>query len=260
VLKAALATVPLIVFMLWWTWATMGEPGSRRVSAILLPSPAEVSQSFGSLWVDSALMRNIVKSLTRVLAGFAIAAAIAVPLGIAMGSFSRVGATFSLWATLLSYLPIAAIVPITMIWWGGGEKQKIGFLALATFAYLLPLVVRQLTAVDHQYLLSAYAQGASVWQIVGRVLVPIALPGIAGGCRLCLGVGWTYIVLAEVMREGDTVGGVGNLIGTFGRLGMMEQIYLTLVAILLVGLVLDQVCAWLNRVLFPYRRGLTGEE
>jgi len=249
-----------VAFAAWWVWATAGpSPEVRRISPYALPSPGDIGEFLPSLWYDSALMRNILVSLVRVGAGFALAAAIALPLGVAMGSFTRIGATFSLVETVLGYLPIAAIVPLTMAWWHSGEKQKVGFLALATFSYLLPLIVRHVRKVDHQYLLAAYAQGATPWQVVFRVLVPIALPDMLNSLRLGLGVGWTYIVLCEVIKEGEGMGGVGNLILVFQRLGKMEGVYPTVVAIMLVGALLDRACAKLWAWFFPYRIGLEGE-
>lgn len=252
-LWAALAsTIPFVVLLLLWMRLTAGaEPADRAVPPTILPSPAEVAASFHKLWFERALMRNALVSLGRVMAGFGVAAVIAVPLGIAMGSFSRVGAVFGLFSTVLSYIPIAAIVPLTIAWWGIEEKQKVGFLALATFAYLLPLVARHIRAVDHQYLLSAYAQGASAWQAVWRVLIPIALPDIANALRLCIGVGWTYIVLAEVV---DAKAGLGNIIIVSQRQGPREHIYLCVVAIMVIAVVLDRSTAAICRALFPYAR------
>ena len=256
----SLAVIPLVVFLAWWLWVTAGaEPESRRMSAFTLPNPYEVVARFPSLWYDSALMRNILLSLARVLGGFTVAVFIAVPLGILMASFSRIGATFSLVGTLLSYLPLPAMVPLTMVWWGTGEGHKVGYLALATFAFLLPMVVRIVGLVDHKYLLSAYAQGATAWQSVNRVLVPIAMPDIFNAVRLCLGVGWTYIILVEIIRSDEGLGGVGNLIEVFRRRGLMGEIYLTVAAIMLVGAVLDRGCAWVSAQLFPYR-GTLGEQ
>ncbi len=252
--RIPLALLPFVVFLAWWLWATAGAmPEVRRISPTILPSPAEVIAKLPSLWYEAALVRNIVLSFARVVGGFSLAVILAVPLGIAMGSFGRIGATFGLFAALLSYIPIPAIVPLTMAWWKTGEEQKIGFLALGTFAYLLPLVVRHINAVDHKYVLSAYAQGATPWQVVSRVLVPIALPDIANALRLCLGIGWAYIVLAEVIKTGEGVGGVGNLIMVFQRRGLMENVYLTVAAIMVVGALLDRACVWLTAWMFPYR-------
>lgn len=255
-LRLALSVVPFALFFAWWLWATAGAPEERRISPTILPSPGEVVAYLPSVWYDSALMRNILLSLARVLAGFFVAALVALPLGIAMGAFGRIGATFGLFAAILSYIPIPAIVPLTMAWWRTGEEQKIGFLALGTFVFLLPLVVRTINAVDHKYLLSAYAQGATAWQVVSRVLVPIALPDICNGLRLCLGIGWAYIVLAEVIKSGEGIGGVGNLIMVFQRRGHMDGVYLTVAAIMMVGALLDRTCLWVIRWLFPYRAGV----
>lgn len=255
-----LSLIPFILLIGLWFWLTAGETSEvRRLPANILPSPAEMFDELDALWFDAALMRNIVVSLVRVLAGFAVAAVIAIPLGILMGSFGRVGAIFGLFATLLSYLPIAAIVPLTIAWWGTGEKQKIGFLALGTVAYLLPMVVRHIRSVDHQYVLGAYSQGATATQVVSRVLVPISMPDIANAMRLCLGIGWTYIVLAEVIRTAEGMGGVGNLIINFQRRGHVDHLYLTILAILLVGALLDLGAARLTRALFPYRAGEADE-
>jgi len=258
--RLVFALVPFVVALAWWLWFTAGEPEARHISPTVLPSPAEVVSGVPKLLGPQQLLPNVLLSLIRVLGGFLLAGVLAVPLGIAMGSFSKIGSLFGLITTFLSYLPIAAIVPLTIAWWHTGEKQKVGFLAIGTFAYLLPLVVRQINAVDHQYLLSAYAQGASVWQVVRRVLIPIAMPDIFNGLRLCLGIGWTYIVLAEVVKEGEGVGGVGNLILVAQRMNQMETIYLTLVAIMIVGAFLDRTCVMLQRWFFPWvQRGDNGE-
>jgi len=250
-----LGVLPFAALIGAWFWATAGS--DPRVPSTILPTPDEVVAGAPSLWHDGALMRNILLSLRRVLGGFGIAAGLALPLGIAMASFSRIGATFGLFCTAISYLPIIAIAPVTMAWWGIYEKQKMGFLALATFAYLLPLVVRHVNAVDHQYVLSAYAQGASAWQVVRRVLVPVALPDIVNALRLCLGIGWTYIVLAEMIGTSETLRGVGNLIEISRRRQHWDRVYLILVAIMVVGAVLDRLCVMLSRWLFPYRAART---
>ncbi len=249
--RLLLGLAPPLALLGVWFWLTSGETvEARRVSILVLPSPVEVANALPSLWFDSALMRNILTSLGRVLGGFAIAAAIAVPLGLAMGSFSKVDATFSLVATMLSYLPIAAMVPLTIVWWGTGEAQKVGFLAVAGLAYLLPMVVRAVNKVDHGYVKSACSQGASAWQVASRVLVPISLPDIYNALRLCLGIGWTYIILAELIRSEGEFGGVGNLIQVAQRRQHMDKVYLTLVAIMVVGALLDRGCARVGKWLF----------
>lgn len=258
--RVGLSLVPVVVFLAWWVWATNGETaGMRHVPPTILPSPMEVVRSVGTLWTEGALVRNVIVSLLRVLSGFGIAVLLALPLGLMMGSFTRVNATFSLVGTILSYLPLPALIPLSMAWWGIGERQKIGFLALVAFAYLLPLVVRHVSSIDHKFILSAQSQGANSWQIVGRVLLPMAMPDIYSAMRLCLGVGWTYIILVEIIKTGEGLGGVGNLIMVYHRLGHMPEVYLTVLSILLVGFLIDRYVKWFGHQLFPWRPRTEGE-
>jgi NitT/TauT family transport system permease protein len=255
VLKVTLSLLPFAVAALWWMWVTSGgEPEFRRLAPTILPSPAEVANQVTTLVTVGHLFENILVSLTRVLTGFTIAVALALPLGIMMGASGRINATFNLLMTVLSYLPVPAIVPLTMAWWGSGEQQKIGFLALVTFAGLLPQVVRAVAGVDHKYVLSAYSQGATARQVIRRVLVPIAMPDLVSALRMCLGIGWTYILLVEVIKAGEGLGGVGNLIMVYHRLGHMPEVYLTVAAIIMVGALMDRTCQGLQRASFPWKQ------
>jgi len=255
-IRLVLSVLPFAAVAAWWFWMTAGgEPEFRHIAPTILPSPAEFGDQVGTLITVGRLGFNIALSLTRVMAGFSIAAAIALPLGVLMGASGRINATFNMTMTVLSYLPVPAVVPLTMAWWGSGEQQKVGFLALVTFAVLLAAVYRSITRVDHKYVLSSYTQGASAWDIVSKVLVPVAMPDIFAAMRTCLGVGWTYIVLVEVIKSGDEVGGVGNLIMVYHRLGHMPEVYLTVISIMLVGAVIDRLCMIIGSMLFPYKNG-----
>ena len=132
-----LGLVPLVVVMGLWFGVTYGEKvESRLISSVILPSPVEVAVSLKSLWFERALMRSILYSLGRVGAGFGVAVLIALPLGVAMAAFSTVRAVFNPVAVIGGYLPIAALVPLTLSWFGTNEPQKIAFLAIASLAIL----------------------------------------------------------------------------------------------------------------------------
>jgi ABC-type nitrate/sulfonate/bicarbonate transport system permease component len=246
-----LGGIPLALLVAVW-WAITAGPSveDRLVSPVILPSPAEVVGSFPSLWYQRALSRSIVTSLARVAAGFAVAAAVALPLGIAMGAFTKVKALFNPLSVMGSYLPIAAIVPLTLSWFGTGETQKVMFLAIASFVCLLPLVVRAIDDVDGVYLNTAYTLGASRLQTVTKVLLGVAAPEIFNALRLTVGVGWTYIILAEIV---DAERGLGSLIIISQRRGPREHIYLVLLVIMGLAFVIDQLFIWAARALFPYR-------
>ena len=249
-IAVVLGIVPVLVTLgLWWA-LTHGAAEERVLSPVILPSPAEVVASFPSLWWERALSRSVITSFMRVLVGFAVGAFVALPLGIFMASFDAVRAAFSPLATAFGYLPIPTLVPLTLSLFGTGELQKVMFLAIAFVVYLLPLVVKAIDDVDSVFLRTAFTLGASTSQAVRRVLVAIAWPDIFQALRTGFGVGWGYILLAEMVAADQ---GLGNIIITSQRRGPREHIYLVLVVITLVAFATDRVWAWAGRRLFPYR-------
>jgi NitT/TauT family transport system permease protein len=234
-----------------WFLFTAGAPEERRIAPTILPSPVEVVQSIPELIGNRDLFHHVWASIRRVGLSFILALVIVLPLGVLMGSFGVIGATFSPVATASGYIPIATLVPLTMSWFGIDELQKIMFLAMAFGIYLLPLVVKAIEGVPDIYLRTSYTLGATRWQVIYRVLVPIALPDLWHAMRLAFGVGWTYIVLAEVVVMVD---GLGFLIQNSFRRGPREHIYLVILAITLIAWIADLAWERMGRMLFPYRR------
>ena len=246
-----LGVIPIAVLLLVWFGATAGPiPEERMISPTILPSPSEVAASVPQLWFDRALTRNLAVSFVRVLEGFALAVLIAFPLGVLMGSFTKVKAAFNPLTVFGAYLPIPTLVPLTLSLFGTGELQKVVFLALAFAIYLIPLFVAAVDNVDDIYLKTAYTLGADRSQSIGRVLLPISWPDIYQAMRLGFGVGWSYILLAEMVDVGR---GIGGIIITSQRRGPREHIYLVLLIIVAVAFLTDRLWVAVGRRLFPYR-------
>jgi ABC-type nitrate/sulfonate/bicarbonate transport system permease component len=121
-----------------------------------------------------------------------------------------------------------------------------------SFVCLLPLVVKAIDDVDPVYVNTAYTLGADRWQTVYKVLVAVASPDLFNALRLTFAVGWTYIILVEIV---DIGAGLGGLIMVSQRRGPREHIYLVLAVIMMLAFAIDQLFIWLGRVLFPYRSG-----
>ncbi len=251
-----LGFVPIVVLVIFWWMLTRGVPEQRVIGPTILPSPMEVVQSVGDLLGssdqdDRTLFDHIGLSLRRVSLGFLLALAIVLPIGILMGALGSVRATLEPMVTASGYIPIATLVPLTMSWFGLDESQKVVFLAMAFGIFLLPMVVKAIDAVPEVYLRTAYCLGAARWQIITRVMVPVALPDIWHSMRLAFGVGWTYLVLAEVVVK---TGGLGDLIDTARRRAMSGRVYLVIVIITLIAWIADLLWTRLGALLFPYRR------
>jgi len=246
-----LGALPILLLVgIWWLVTAGATVEERIISPTILPSPAEVVRSIPALWFERALTRNVAVSFGRVLGGFLVGVAFAFPLGVLMGSFPKIKATFNPLAVFGAYLPIPALVPLTLSLLGTGERQKIGFLALAFVIYLLPLVVAAVDEVDPIYLKTALTLGANRWQAVTKVLLAVSWHDIYQALRLGFGVGWSYILLAEMVDIGR---GIGGLIIMSQRRGPREHIYLALLVIVALAFVTDKLWALAGRRLFPYR-------
>lgn len=224
---------------------------SRFFSVTILPSPLEVFNSFPSLWVDRSLLTNILYSFLRVGAGFLVAFIIVFPISLLMGTFSKFHALFAPLMLFGGYLPIPALVPLTMVLFGTTEEQKIMFLALGFAIYLLPLFTKAIEDVDNVYLQTGYTLGANKFQILNKILLPMAMPKFFDAMRLGFGIGWGYIILAEMVDMGSK--GVGTLILTSQRRGPREDIYLVLMAIVIMAFITDKIWEKVGENLFPYR-------
>ncbi|HEX7262209.1 MAG TPA: ABC transporter permease subunit [Luteolibacter sp.] len=172
------------VLLVWWL-LTVGEGDSRLVDAYTLPSPKETFESFPDLW-RRELSRSIVISLVRVLGGFLLAGAIGVPLGVLCGSYLRMNAFFKPLVIFGRSIPIAALIPLTMVWFGLGEFNKVMFIFLATLAFVIFDTVNTVHAVPDRFIDTAYTLGARGSRKKGARIAAFA--GVAYG--LLIMVGW----------------------------------------------------------------------
>jgi NitT/TauT family transport system permease protein len=248
-----------VCFGVWW-FVTRGEPSERIVPPSKgLPSPAETFDSFKSLWFDRELTRNTYASLKRVALGFGLAALVGVPLGVLAGCFTRVNAFFLPLALFGRSIPIAALIPLMYSFFGISEWQKVMFIFFASVAFIFSDTARAVQDVGGHYIDTAYTLGASRWQVIMKVLVPLAMPGVFNSLRLLFGLAFGYIMLAEVITiSSEGAGGLGHIINVSQRIGPREHIILILLIIPVVALVIDRILYWVQRELFPYRYGGAG--
>ncbi len=249
--KALGLTLGFIGLMLlgWWFVTRGARVEERILSPIILPSPLEVLQAFPKLHFEQGLVRSALTSFARVSVGFMLAAIVAVPLGVYMATFPPVSAFFRPLALVGSYVPIVVFVPLTLAWFGLSETQKIGFLFIGCFVALLPLVIKAIASVPAAYLDVAVTKGASQWQLVRYVLFPVAQADIWDHLRGVYGVGWGWIILAEVVNAER---GLGYLIDVSNRRGHTDAIFAVIIVIVLIAIACDQLWRLGGRLLFPY--------
>ena len=246
----------ILVLGLWW-FLTRGPHEERFISYNSLPSPAETynREQIEDLWFNNALTRNLLVSLRRVVLGFALAAAVAIPLGVLCGCFPWINAFFAPMNVFGRNIPIAALIPLTFALFGIGETQKVLFIFIAVVAFIMMDTASAIADVSSRYIDTAYTLGASRLQIILKVLVPLAMPRLFNSLRLLFGLAFGYIMLTELVTEGGGVGGLGNIINIAQRRGHRETILLVLTVIPAVALAIDRFLYMIQRSLFPHQYG-----
>jgi len=228
-------------------WALVSASG--LVPPQFLASPWKTLHSCWVLFVEQGFTYDLGMTVWRVVGGFVIAAVIAVPLGIAMGAYKPVEAFFEPFVSFGRYLPASAFIPLLILWAGIGEAQKLSVIFLGCFFQLTLMIAMIVAGTRRDLVEAAYTLGAKDLGVVRRVLLPGAAPEIAEALRQVLGLGWTYVIVAELIGAAS---GIGHMITDSQALMATDNIIAGIVVIGLVGLVSDLLFKKFNQRLFPW--------
>jgi NitT/TauT family transport system permease protein len=215
-----------------------------------LPSPTEVVKGTLQLFIEHDLWSAILISTRRIAIAFLLASAVALPLGVLMGSFDAIDGLFEPVVAPLRYMPISAFIPLLILWFGIYEKQKVAFLFLGVFVYLLPVVVSAIRAVPDELVQTALTLGASRGQVIRTVLLPAALPEIWDSFRVMNAISWTYVILAEAVNPEHGLGYMVELARTHQKASWS---FAGLIVIGGIGLLTDFIIRLLGNALFGWK-------
>ena len=229
-------------------WCVLTYTGYVR--ADFLPTPTEVVRGTLQLFLHYDLTDAILISTRRIAIAFLLASAIALPLGVLMGAFDPINRFFEPIVAPLRYMPISAFIPLLILWFGIYEKQKIAFLFLGVFVYLLPVVVSSIRLVPEELVQTALTLGASKFQVIRTVLVPAALPEIFDSFRVMNAIAWTYVILAEAVNPEHGLGYMVELARTHQKASWS---FAGLLVIGGIGLLTDFLIRLISSVLFRWR-------
>jgi ABC-type nitrate/sulfonate/bicarbonate transport system permease component len=237
----------LAVLVLWTLLSASGWLSKNQ-----LPSPWAVAQALAYLgWYEgnSQLASATMWSVGRVAAASGLVILIGIPLGVLMGASPRINAIFSPLIDPFRSAPVAALLPIMVMWFGIGEFMKIAFLFVGSIVYLTPLVRDAIRAVPEGYLISAQDIGATPWECIRKVLLPLAMPRIMDAVIVGVSVSWTYITVAEYVNAQE---GLGQLIANARRLSATDQVFAGIIVIMAVALLTYQALMALKRSLYKW--------
>jgi NitT/TauT family transport system permease protein len=235
-----------VLFVALWSWATFGG----YVSKTFLADPLTMLAEGRNLLFKHGFLYDIAMTIWRVVGGFVLAAVIAVPLGVLMGTYKPVEAFLEPFVSFARYLPASAFIPLTILWAGIGETQKLLIIFIGSVFQIILMVAVAVGNTRRDLVEAAYTLGARDGGIIRRVLLPSTAPEIAEILRLVLGWAWTYVIVAELIGSSS---GIGHMIVDSQALLNTGQIIFGIIVIGIIGLVSDFLFKALNRWLFPWR-------
>jgi NitT/TauT family transport system permease protein len=214
-------------------------------SAAVFPGPLDAAAGMWELICNGTLLKHSVASLFRVTVGYYLAVALGLPLGILLGRWMT---GYAMVNTLIQFLrPISPLawIPLAMLWFGIGDKPAVFLIFLSSF---FPLLVSTITAVHH--IKTIYFQVAANFnfsrlETVTQIVLPAILPEMLPALRISLGIAWLVVVAAEMIAVKS---GLGYLILDSRNALRMDFVMAAMIAIGLIGVVLDRIISQLNRI------------
>jgi sulfonate transport system permease protein len=223
--------LPVVLAVVWEFVVRMGWASGR-----LAPPPSVIFATFVDLARTGELQRNTSVTLARVAAGFGIGVAVATVLGAAAGYSPLVRRLLDPTIQALRAIPSIAWVPLFILWLGIFEASKVTLIAVGVFFPVYLGLMGAIQSVDRKLVEVGRAFRLSDAEMVRRILLPAVLPAYVISLRSGLGLGWMFVVAAELMGASE---GLGYLLIDGQQLGKPAEIIAAIVAFAIVGKATD---------------------
>jgi ABC-type nitrate/sulfonate/bicarbonate transport system permease component len=244
--RTAWATRILIFVALVVVW----EIAAVRLGPLFLPQPLAVVYATVALFGDGTIELALKQSMTVFLTAFGISLGIGIPLGLVMGGVKAVGDAVDTFINLFNSMPRIALIPLMVAWFGLGVSAKIAIVVLLAF---FPIVINTYNGVlntDKDLLEAATSFGASRVQLFTSVMLRAALSNIITGIRLGASVGILGVVVAELFTS---ISGLGGLIVNYGNTFQLNDYFVPVLVLSLIGASISEGLKVLERKLTPWK-------
>lgn len=236
--------VPALLVIVWLVVTQLG-----LVRPLFLPSPLAVLEEGWRQVTTGILFKDAAVSTYRIVVGWLSATVIAVPIGILMGNFRIFEGSLEPLISTIRYMPVVALIPLSILWAGIGDEQKILILFLGTFFQMALMIMDNVKNIDINLIRAGQTLGFSNTEILWRIILPAALPGIWDTFRITIGWTWTYLVVAELVAAQS---GLGRRIMDAQRYLATDTIIFGTLFIGLLGLLTDYAFKRAGRSLFRW--------
>jgi ABC-type nitrate/sulfonate/bicarbonate transport system permease component len=202
-------------FALWEIVTRVNGVVIDLFNPLLIPGPDQVIQVGIDMMRSGELLKHVGASLSRVLQGFVVAAALGVLMGVAVSRSPKLTSLFEPIVEMFRPIPSLAFLPIFVLWFGIGEMSKVVFIAYATFFPVFTSTAIGVRQIDPVLLRAAATLGATKADIFRYVELPAASPSIIAGLRIGFGTSFFVIVAAEYIAADSGLGFMINDARTF---------------------------------------------
>jgi sulfonate transport system permease protein len=225
--------LPVLIAAGWELAVRLGWSNGR-----LVPPPSVIFATFLELWRAGELQRHILVTTGRVAAGFAIGVVTGTVVGAIAGYSALIRRLIDPTMQALRSIPSIAWVPIFVLWFGIFETSKITLIAVGVFFPVYLGVMGAIMSVDRKLVEVGRAFRLSSAAMVRRILLPAVLPHYVIALRSGLGLGWMFVVAAELLGASE---GLGFLLVDGQQLGKPAQIVAAIVAFAIIGKLSDWI-------------------
>lgn len=227
-----IAAIAFAIILLLWSAFTL----TGAVDPFFLPPPTDVVKTAISLFTQGDFIKDIGITVFRVMAGFIIAAVVALPLGLMIGTYAPMSAFLEYVVSFVRYLPASAFIPLFILWIGIDEPEKVAVIILGSFPQLILMIATNVRNVPMSMIEVSYTLGTSKADVLWKVILPKALPDIMDTFRTVLGWAWTYVIVAELVGASS---GIGFMIIQSQRMMNTANIFVGILSIGFIGMIID---------------------
>jgi sulfonate transport system permease protein len=237
--------LPIGLIIIWYLVTSTGEAKLR------FPTPQAVVVRGIGMIKTGELQSYILVSTQRALLGFLLGGVIGFLLGLLTGLSTKANIFLNTTIQMFRNIPVLAVIPLAIVWFGVGEQLKIYLVAFGTFFPIYANTFHGIQSVDKDLVEMGNVYGLSKVKIFLRIMFPSALSSILVGVRLSLGIMWLVLIAAETVA---TDAGIGYMAMTARGLFQMDKVVLSIILYAILGKLSDVIAARLESTFLRWRK------
>jgi NitT/TauT family transport system permease protein len=232
---------PIAAILLWQL------ASGTVIDPFLLPAPTTVAAGLGELAANGTLQESVAISLFRILSGWLVGSALAIPIGLLVGTSLTARQVIDPFVHFFRFVPAIALITLFIMWLGVREESKVGLIAYATGFIVLVNTASGVGAIPPDKVDAARCLGAGRWQVFAHVIAPASVPFVFTGMRIAMATAFVVIVGAEIIAANS---GLGYLVWTSRLYFRIDWVFAGVIVIGVLGFLTDRAWGWIGRHLF----------